>query len=67
MSETTIDASAAGRVLAAKRRIGVRPCAVCGREMSGIARKRYCGNTCTVKAYRQRRREQIGTVVNPRS
>jgi ferredoxin len=56
-----IDVSTAGRTLAAHRRIEPRQCVVCGREMIGTSRRKYCGNTCMVRAYRRRQREKPDT------
>jgi predicted RNA-binding Zn-ribbon protein involved in translation (DUF1610 family) len=64
-SDTSMEASAAGRALAAKRKVVVRQCAVCGKEIVGIGRKAYCGNTCIVKAYRRRKYERRQTQQSP--
>lgn len=44
------------RGLAARRRRITALCESCGREMAGIARKRYCSDACRMRASRQRRR-----------
>ena len=47
----------AARVLAAQRKVTLRQCVVCGKEMEGTSRKKYCGNTCMVRAYRERKQQ----------
>ena len=51
-------ARALGRRGAASRRIVERTCAVCGVPIQGIMKRRYCSNTCAVRAHRERRRQQ---------
>lgn len=52
--------SAVGYALQAMRKKGIRACTVCGKEMEGTARRKYCSHTCTIRAYRQRVRERHG-------
>jgi hypothetical protein len=42
--------SAIARLVAAQRRIEQRTCAVCGTEVPGTVRRRYCSNSCVQKA-----------------
>jgi hypothetical protein len=48
-------ATGAARTLAARRLRAVGECSVCGNAIQGTTRRRYCGNRCAAKAYRQRR------------
>lgn len=54
--------SAAARLSAARRRRVQTTCAVCGREMEGTVRRRYCSAACKLRAVRQRHREAAATV-----
>ena len=46
------------RQLSAARRRVQRTCEVCGTEIEGIARRRYCSGACTQRAYRARLGEE---------
>src|SRR5438093_2920471 len=50
--------SAAARVLAAQRRRAVIRCEECGVEFEATSRRRFCANTCNVRAWRRHRKEQ---------
>src|SRR5438093_129339 len=50
--------SAAARVLAAQRRRAVIRCEECGVEFEATSRRRFCSNTCNVRAWRRHRKEQ---------
>ena len=43
-----------GAQMAAKRTKESKTCAVCGITFEGLKSRRYCGNTCAVRAYRLR-------------
>lgn len=47
--------SEAGRRFAAMRRQVTRACATCGKEITGVATRRYCSAACRVRAVRERR------------
>ncbi|MBI2761167.1 MAG: hypothetical protein HYX51_07060 [Chloroflexi bacterium] len=47
---------AAGQISAARRQRAAKMCEVCGTRFEGLARARYCSNTCGVRAYRRRQR-----------
>ena len=51
--------SAAARLRAAKRRRVRKSCEVCGEPFEGIAQRRYCSDTCRVRASRRRRAELV--------
>lgn len=61
MDQTT----AAARTLAARRKRIEKTCEVCQKSIEGIARRRYCSNTCAVRASRGRRREVIDSSAKP--
>jgi hypothetical protein len=44
----------AGRQIAAHRQIVTTRCEVCGKEITGTLKRRYCSNACRVRAFRQR-------------
>jgi hypothetical protein len=50
-------ASRAGRELAAHRRLVAVTCPECGTQFEATVRRRYCSNTCNVRAWRRERRE----------
>jgi hypothetical protein len=52
------NASVLGRALASQRRIVEGNCEICGKPFTGTIKRRFCGNTCAARAYRQRRRER---------
>lgn len=52
MSDT--DTREAARRLAERRRREEKPCAHCGKSMTGIATRRYCSDSCRVIASRAR-------------
>lgn len=62
-----INASDAGRALAARRRRHERACAVCGGAFTTSGRGVYCGQTCKKRAHRARKYEEslLGTDQDP--
>ena len=50
--------SEAARALAARRRQVTRPCAVCGKSITGTTKRRYCSHACKLRALRRRKRVQ---------
>jgi hypothetical protein len=46
-----------GRQLALARRQVESTCEVCGKPIVGTAKRRYCSNTCAVRAHRARHRQ----------
>lgn len=58
--EMTDQGSRAARRLAAMRRIYKKVCPVCGTEFDGIAKRVYDRPACQVKAYRERKKEDLG-------
>ena len=38
-------------------------CTVCGKLFVGGPRRKYCGGTCAVRAYRERQKQQAATTV----
>ncbi|MBI4497723.1 MAG: hypothetical protein HY689_07495 [Chloroflexi bacterium] len=52
--------SAIGRYRAAQRRVLAGCCVVCGVEFKGTVRRRYCSGRCSVRAYRQRKAQDVG-------
>lgn len=50
------DPAAAGRALAALRRVGEQRCTVCGKPFTGTVRAAYCSHACRKRAYRARAR-----------
>jgi hypothetical protein len=62
-----MDAEAAARTLAARRRRATRECKVCGNEFTGIATRRYCSAACRLRASRanKARTEQMGRKPTP--
>jgi hypothetical protein len=50
-----IKSSAEGRALAARRPVVETTCAVCGAPIAGTRKRRYCGNACTLRAWRERK------------
>jgi hypothetical protein len=53
----------AGRRFAALRQVVTSRCEICGTEITGTLKRRYCSNKCRVKASRQRRQGE-GVAVN---
>lgn len=49
-----IDASEAGRALAAKRQIVEGTCEVCDKSFTGTRKRKYCSHACSQRAYYQR-------------
>jgi hypothetical protein len=49
----TLDSSEAARLLAARRPIGPVVCEECGKAFEATRRRRYCSNTCNVRAWRR--------------
>lgn len=46
-----------GRYMVSRRRIVKGTCEVCGKGFEGTTKRRYCSNTCVVRARRQASRE----------
>lgn len=55
------DADPIARAFRLKRKQQDARCAICGRVFTGLAGRRYCSNTCKVRAYRRRRAAQAET------
>ncbi len=53
----TGESSEAARLLASRRPVGTVTCEECGLVFQGTSRRRYCSNTCNVRAWRRRRME----------
>ena len=51
-----MEASEAARTLGARRPRMVVPCDMCGKEVEGTRRRRFCSDTCRVSFARHRRR-----------
>ncbi len=49
----------AARLSASRRRRVRTTCAVCGREVEGTTRRRYCSNACKLRAARQQHRAAV--------
>lgn len=48
------------RAMAAKRMVHTTPCAMCGREMTGVMRtRRYCSTACKSKGIRQKQQARV--------
>jgi hypothetical protein len=56
------DLSEAARLLAARRAVGPVVCEECGIEFKATSRRRYCSNTCNVRAWRRRKAEAAATL-----
>ena len=50
-----------GKYLASSRRIVEGTCEVCGKSFQGTTKRRYCSNTCVVRAHRERQRSSPTT------
>jgi hypothetical protein len=54
----------AGRRFAALRQVVTSRCEICGDEITGTLKRRYCSNKCRVKASRQRRQGEPAGAIN---
>ena len=59
---TKDELSRLGRYMAASRRIVDGTCEVCGKTFTGTTKRRYCSNSCVVRAHRARVREAQVTI-----
>jgi predicted nucleic acid-binding Zn ribbon protein len=50
-----------GRYMAKSRRIVEGTCEVCNKGFTGTTKRRYCSNTCAVRAHRERQRQEAHT------
>lgn len=48
-----------GQESAARRRVVIARCAVCGAEIRGLKTRRYCSDACRAKAYRRRKEREM--------
>ncbi len=54
---TKEELSRLGRYMARSRRIVEGTCEVCGKTFEGTTKRKYCSNTCSVRAHRERQRQ----------
>jgi len=56
----SFDRSEVARMLASlPRRKIERTCVVCGKTMQGNAKRQYCSDTCSKRAFRKRQRTKV--------